>query len=412
MPCFSKNKEKLFSFYKLNKYFLMPFFVPIVCFSSKFFIEPILTDDSRLKIKDIDTDNSITFVYLYHILQSISLILGGLIYFISHCISKSRKKYRGFEEMYYLAVYNRNRNSSKANNKKYKKLLIIIFMPLLLFLYNSGFSYGLMRQQMEKKIYFIIFVSLFSILIFKKQIYRHQKFSLIICAIGAIPLILSFVIYLKRDEYKMIHDITLVIGSICISLYFVLIKYITLNLEMDAFLLLLYQSILYFAYCFIILDLFSWNLKGDLRYIYNLFHCNEKNYVCFSNHSSDIIFYTMLNAVLYILIFSVIYHFTPELLVISDIFSPLLSLIAQWIKIRERNAVKIIITVLGYLIMIFGALIYNELIICNFCGLNENTWQAIAKKASEEANERNDTADYLELNENYKLGTILSEDDE
>ena len=129
----------------------MPFFVPIVCFSSKFFIEPILTDDSRLKIKDIDTDNSITFVYLYHILQSISLILGGLIYFISHCITKSRKKYRGFEEMYYLAVYNRNRNSSKANNKKYKKLLIIIFMPLLLFLYNSGFSYGLMRQQMEKK---------------------------------------------------------------------------------------------------------------------------------------------------------------------------------------------------------------------------------------------------------------------
>ena len=64
------------------------------------------------------------------------------------------------------------------------------------------------------------------------------------------------------------------------------------------------------------------------------------------------------------------------------------------------------------IIQTVDSLIYNELIICNFCGLNENTWQAIAKKASEEANESNDTADYLELNENYKLGTILSEDDE
>ena len=31
--------------------------------------------------------------------------------------------------------------------------------------------------------------------------------------------------------------------------------------------------------------------------------------------------------------------------------------------------------------MAVGAFIYNELIVCNFCGFNENTWKAIDKKA-------------------------------
>ena len=112
------------------------------------------------------------------------------------------------------------------------------------------------------------------------------------------------------------------------------------------------------------------------------------------------------------LIFLVVYIFSPELFAISDIFSPLFSFIAQWIQEKEKNGIKIFLYVLGYLIIALGAFIYNEIIVCNFCGLNQNTWKAIDQKAYEDTfckNLRNtwdimseNSADYDSINEdNY-----------
>ena len=78
----SNSKQKLFSFQKMNKYFLMPFSVPIICFTTKFFSETMKTDGGNINIKDVSEDNTHTFVFLYQIIQSICLILGGLFYFI------------------------------------------------------------------------------------------------------------------------------------------------------------------------------------------------------------------------------------------------------------------------------------------------------------------------------------------
>ena len=83
-----KNNEKnnrkkcLFSFHKMNKYFLLPFLVPILCFSTKFCSEPIKDNDGNVKLEDINEDVEQTFVFLYQIINSTSLIFGGLLYFI------------------------------------------------------------------------------------------------------------------------------------------------------------------------------------------------------------------------------------------------------------------------------------------------------------------------------------------
>ena len=52
--------------------------------------------------------------------------------------------------------------------------------------------------------------------------------------------------------------------------------------------------------------------------------------------------------------------------------------------------------------MAFGAFIYNELIVCNFCGFNENTWKAIDKKAYDDISGKNerDSGTYVE---NFKI---------
>ena len=415
----SDNSKSLFSFQKMNKYFLLPFFVPVICFSSKFFSETMKTDNDKIKIQDVSTDNTHTFVFLYQIIQSICLILGGLIYFIQNCILKIEMNKQKYEEKLLKSVnaintlntdniYDINKNDDeeeennsnfehanpktsenievrkKDNSDKTKKLIIIIFIPLLFILYNLSIAYGVKHPQLEKRIYFLFFFTLINIFLFKKQIYRHQKFSLLITFIGIIPIFIAFWVYLNYDEYNYIYDLILLIGSFGYSLYLVSIKFLTHNKSVSVFLLLLVQGGLSFVYTLIIYIVMSLIIKGDITYITNIFQCDETNYICVQHLYFNIIMFILFNTPLQTLIFFVVYIFSPEVFAISDIFSPLFSFISICVQIRETKVMKIILTVLGYLIIAVAAFIYNEILICNFWKLNENTSQAIHLKAQNE----------------------------
>ena len=409
--------QKLFSFQKMNKYFLMPFSVPIICFTTKFFSEAMKLNDDEKDIRDITVDNTHTFVFLYQIIQSISLILGGLYYFVQHRHLKSQKIEISTEndglssEISKSINHSSNLNESlddKLNSKfisgvttedtmierKKKKFLnkeklIIIIMPLFWIAYNLGIAYAVGYPQLEKRLYFLFFFTLINIYIFKKPIFRHQKLALIITLIGAIPIYLAFGLFLNTEIYNILYDIFLFIGSFCYSIFLVSIKYITQNKGNSVFLLLLYQGTLSFIYTLVIFIIISLIMKSDLTYITNIFHCDENNYICFSFYYGKIIMYIILNTILQTLIFFVVYIFSPELFAISDIFSPLFSLTAKWIKFHEENGTQIFLYVLGYLIIAFGSFIYNEFIILNFYKLNENTWKSIYNKAADESSSLN-----------------------
>ena len=402
-----RKHEPPFSFQKLNRYFLMPFFVPIICFTTKFFSEAMKLNDREIDIKDVTEDNTHTFVFMYQIIQSICLILGGLTYFISHHKAKRRKDSGSYNVSYTITKRSLLRSSSEGsiemeNKIDIKKNLIIIFMPILIISYNLGIAYGVGYPQLEKRVYFLFFITLINIFIFKKEIYRHQKLALLITAIGIIPIYVSFGLFLKTDEYNIIYDVFLFIGSFCYSVYLVLIKYLTTTKRFAVLRLLLYQGLLCFAYTIILYIVISLARKGDLTYLYNIFHCSETNYICVSFYYFKIIMYLILNTVLQALIFLVVYIFSPELFAISDIWSPLFSFIALCIQIKEDKWLKIFLTVLGYLIIAVGAFIYNELIVCNFCKLNENTWKAIDRKAYNDVIQV-DTKDSFIIDENYKI---------
>ena len=411
-----KTCKNLFSFQKLNKYFLLPFFIPIICFSTKFFSETMKTDGGKIKIEKVTSDNTHTFVFLYQIIQSLCLFLGGLVYFITAHESKTRIESSEIEtksnndsssnSQDNSLVENFKKKKSLKNQKKdYKKIVIIIFMPFLIIAYNLGIAYGVKHPQLEKRVYFLFFITLINVFIFKKQLFKHQKLALFITLIGVIPIYTAFGLYLNTKEYFIFYDILLLIGSFCYSIYLVLIKYLTLNKQMPVFLLLLYQGILCFALTIIIYSIISMSIKGDFSYIYNIFYCNESNYLCISHNYLKIIFYFILNTALQALIFLVVYIFSPELFAISDIWSPLFSCIALWIQERDTNkhpGLEIFLHVFGYLIIAFGAFIYNEIIVCNFCGFNKNTWKAIDQKAYNDLY-LNDTKDSFALFDGYNV---------
>ena len=84
----------------------------------------------------------------------------------------------------------------------------------------------------------------------------------------------------------------------------------------------------------------------------------------------------------------------------TDIISPLLLWIMK-IIFRGETYLNIILLSLGYSFALVASLIYNEIIICNFCNLNRYTAKNIDEKQKEEFTILNRTEiDNSQMNEN------------
>ena len=80
---------------------------------------------------------------------------------------------------------------------------------------------------------------------------------------------------------------------------------------------------------------------------------------------------------------------------IIDIISPFLLWIALVIKEDRNKLEELVLNPIGYLIVLFAAIIYNEIIIFNFCGLNKNTRKFVNQRINEELNEIKKNKDEL-----------------
>ena len=111
-----QNKHSFITFARLNKYFLIPFFSPICCMLTNFFLRKIISTNI---IKNQELLKSI-FIEL-------SYIFGGLLHFISYFRPKTKKidkiKLRGIQYIY---------NGGRKNYKKYELILFITFLGSLL----------------------------------------------------------------------------------------------------------------------------------------------------------------------------------------------------------------------------------------------------------------------------------------
>ena len=399
----SQKKECLFSINRMNKYYLLPFLVPLVCYSTKFFSEPMKMKNGEIKyVENVTEENCHTFVFLYQMINSTSLIFGGLLYFVTIIRTKTDNKANIGN-----IIGGRTFSDNLIIRKKPNRLLeysIIIFMSIIITMYNVLKGYGTKHPTLEKRLYFLFFFCLINIFMFKKPIYSHQKFSLGIGFIGMAIIFTVFFFYLDYARYEYIYDVLLFFGSFLYSLYLVLVKYMAETKYYSPFLLLLLIGTFSTVFTVIGYIIYSFVTVNDLRYVTNIFHCRDDMYVCFGNYYDKIICYFLINAVLQVLIFLVCYYFSPEVFAISDIISPYLSFISKVIEKKNNDILNIILNSVGYIIIILCSFVYNEIIVCNFCGLNENTWKAIDQKAKEDYmgmlnRDSNSIGDY-ELDEN------------
>lgn len=370
----NNNKEQknyLFSFAKINKYYIIPFLCPVFCMAANFFIV-IIDEDKGVRNKE----------FLLSILECLSLTGGGLLYFISSLREKtenSRDKAKNYIERKTSSSIKLIYHEIKIKKNNKKMFFILLLSSLFVSFFDICEIYSMDKNTFEERFFIIFFLSLFSKIILKNNIYNHQILSLLITFIGLIFIFIPTILIITKEDILV--NIYFFFASIFFSLYLILIKILTHNYYLSPYFCLLFIGFVSTFITFIYFMVYSFIFYHDLSFIIDgLDFSNVKNRKMFPIY---IILIYILGGFLQTFSFLVIYYFSPTLLIVTDIISPLLLWIIK-IIFRGETYLNIILLSLGYFISLIASLIYNEIIICNFCNLNKYTKKYVEVRQKEE----------------------------
>ena len=375
------TKQPLIAFAKINKYFLIPFLCPVFCMLANYFI--IFINEAKVIKKE-------EFALSFFIL--LSYVGAGLLYFISYF---RQKVDGGKEEIIYRErpstsikyIYNEGVKKSFL-----KECILIILLGFLITLFEllSMFSHG--KKLFQERLYFLFFIPLFSKFILSDNIFRHQYFSLLIAIFGIILLIIPTCLVIGTDD--ILANILKFTASVGYSLFLTLIKYVTHTFYISPFKLSLIFGLISLGFIFFGFLIYSLVEYHDLSYF--------KNCVDFSGVDNKFLIslYFILTFIfataLQFFTLLVIFYFSPILLMVTDIISPML----LWIVLTIQKGTKMpdgILLPVGYLIVLFASLIYNEIIIFNFWGLSKDTKKFVEERLKEESSDLRKTENDLKL---------------
>ena len=401
-----KNKC-LFSCGKINKYFIIPFICPIFCFLTNHFYDlyvKFLLEN--INDKNLFDDKIKKKLYLLSLIFSLSYLGGGLLYFVTYIRSKTEAlkksnenkndKTRTVSSSSITYIYN---DASGHNNtlKIYSFLVIsslLIIFAIICNIYNlfNLFPFNVKKNDFERRLYYLILLPIFSKIILKNELFSHQILSLSISIIGIILLFIPTVLIIKKDD--IIFNILIFLYTSAYSFVDVMVKYLTHKYYLSPYFCLLYIgffSLIIFLIGFII------------YYSITNFHDFIENFKNESLISVIYIISTIISSlILKVLSFLVIYYFSPTLLMVTDIIHPIIKWIislSQNEKDKHNKTLEIILNSIGYFLVLFSSLIYNEIIILNFYGLNKNTKKYLEEKQREEFSSILDYYDDDEPNE-------------
>ena len=380
-------KKGLFSFDTLNKYYLIPFLAPIFCCTTNIF----------LKATYNKYNDEMELMIFFTISSEMIYLCGGFLYFISFIRTKTEETRNNAIEDKKQVISNVKYIYNDGSKKsKLKILLLLTFISFLLALTRIFALLKKERTTFDNRLYYLFFISILSKYILKNKIYKHQKLSLFIASIGLI--ILFIPILLEIEKRDILYNIIGVFSSIAYSLFLVIIKYLTHYYYMSPLLCILLVGIISIILSFLLFILFSFIKYKDLSFITdNLDFLNKID----NKFLIYFLFGLFFGSILQILTVYVIYYFSPILLTVTDSISPMLSWIIDLIRNEpmKNPYINISFNGTGYLIQLIAGLIYNEIIICNFCGLNEYTKKNLQERENQELISILTITDNNEINE-------------
>ena len=377
----AQKKQPLFSFVKITKYYLIPFMVPLFWEITDIF-QRLYLNSNEILLKKPSTP--------LLVLLSLVYLFGGLTHFITrkNNILKDQNKNENDKNK------NRPNNPRESividlfeQNQKQRLIKCIKITAIITLIGSIGESSVMSTKLIsifDIRLFYLIFTSLFYVIFSKKKLFNHQIISLVTSGLGMIIVILVKILYQKGGEINWLEVLFIVIRGIIHSVELVVGKYIMESILIPPLLYLFISGIFKFTYEFSIDFFYSFREEESLFVSFKYLVDDE-------NKISSIIFLILFffsSMIFQILVYLTNYYFSPILLAITDLLSPLLQLIFEEITgigIGGRLGLyEFVFTITGYMICLVAMVFYNELIICNFCGLNENTVQNISKRGVNE----------------------------
>lgn len=301
-------------------------------------------------------------------------------------------------------------NSPKLIKSKFSLKLIIIctildFIGYTLntFAIKSIFTISLSSELINIQ---MILLALLSKIILKDKIYRHHAFAIVLMLCGMFINVPSMIFSLKSKEYNQISIyetsllmILYILSMVCFSITVVLEKKIMYS-SCSPYKLLFYKgifgTIISFIFLFVIGSIFCSQTNSDETYgkkdhliciPAEPFYFLLQEFKMIGNATSllyliAIIIIGSLYNLLYVL---TNFFFSPCHSGVTDVLSGIGTFVVfllkkELLKDKVEKLFYIIPHLVGYIITIFGILIFNEIVICNVCQMEENTDLLIANR--------------------------------
>ena len=359
-------------FYKGYYFFLAYWFIEL----SRIICKILLDESDNSKSNDF----SIGEEFFNLIFLNISDLLTGFLVLYTKIKMKPfkkkkiKKECKNSKNIESILIYN---DFSYSHNYKYKyKYVLIILICFIDFVAKSDNFFSalakieiLQPRQIDWLLSIDIIVRhIFSYKLLKIKIRRHHNLSIILCMFGFFLMWFSDIKSIRKSKLKN-HDIL-----IYIIFFFPKIIFFPLEDTFNKILLtndsLLPHSLLFlrgiFQFC-LILFIFT------LLYFLNKINFEYLNMLKIPKISYSILF-TFLTSIRNFCLMNVIYIFNANhisFLIAIKIFD---NTIRQFIDDDgEKGLIYFFIDTIALILIFFGSLIFNEIIVINACGLNEKT---------------------------------------
>ena len=391
----------LIGFSKLNSKLLILAIFPL--------FEPIrkIFDEKR---KDKSKDNNYFKLFRFYL----SYVLSFIFVIIIKCRTKNEKEnifnrlknlnFKKREEMAdeNIDVVKRGglnwinpQDKVKRDLKKEKASKKIIFIGLLIVVLliqnifniifrdkysDEGWNFVLHIGKQSFGVFFeIIYFIILGMYVMKYKIYRHHFVSLIVILLNLILLIISFIICFPDCTIQTIIYYFFYSFLFCL---FCMIGKKYLNLYANSpYIIMLYigiiSTIILFIFDIIMLSIFNNKDDNNNKYSIIFGFKNMTNLLSILAFVFDIVCYFFSN----IGIWMTLYYYSPFHYIISESMSEYLFILYDFLLFkRDYKFSDIILYTIIYIINFVFFLIFNEIIILKFCGLNYNIKENIEER--------------------------------
>ena len=282
---------------------------------------------------------------------------------------------------------------------KVQRYLLILLLSLLDFLacnilaiVCSGDNLLTKKLEAELKNSKIIFVSILSIIFISKKLYKHQIFGIVLAFIGVTFNIILLIYHnLSEERLNLLIILAYPLCYLFLSIQCVLEKHMLESFRLSPYKLLFYEGIFGALICgFSFLISYFIPCKGNdfcLLYYGKLYDILKdlSDFWYNSNVKLYLFLFLLISGFYNLFCKLTLYYFSPNQQTVSDPMSSFFLYFYYYFLDNNDTFIKSGLPLIGYLIIIFSALIYNEIIIIYLFGLQNDCKEEVFKRAREES---------------------------